>query len=139
MTVEQAFNYNDDGGYMDCKCLECDCNVIHDSVVKKTLKEMPKDVVITKIANFFKVIGDSTRAKILFALDTNEMCDCDIANVLNMTKSTISHQLSVLREERIVKCNRVGKEVYYSLDDEHVKDVYEVALSHVKAIRSEKI
>lgn len=139
LTVEQAFNYNDDGGYMDCKCLECDCNVIHDSVVKKTLKEMPKDVVITKIANFFKVIGDSTRAKILFALDTNEMCVCDIANVLNMTKSTISHQLSVLREERIVKCNRVGKEVYYSLDDEHVKDVYEVALSHVKEIINEKI
>ena len=92
-----------------------------------------------KIAGFFKVIGDNTRSRILFALDSNEMCVCDIANVLNMTKSAVSHQLSVLRDERIVKCNRVGKEVYYSLDDEHVKEVYEVALSHVKEILDEKV
>lgn len=124
---------------MDCKCLECDCNIIHDAVVKKTLNDMPNNVVINKIANFFKVIGDNTRARILFALDSNEMCVCDIANVLNMTKSAVSHQLSVLREERIVKFKRVGKEVYYSLDDEHVKEVYEVALSHVKEILDEKI
>lgn len=124
---------------MDCKCLECDCNVIHDTVVNNTLKAMPGGMVIEKIASFFKVIGDNTRARILFALDSNEMCVCDIANVLNMTKSAVSHQLSVLRDERIVKCNRVGKEVYYSLDDEHVKEVYEVALSHVKEILDEKV
>ena len=124
---------------MECKCLECDCNVIHDAVVNNTLKAMPSNRVIEKIAGFFKVIGDNTRAKILFALDSNEMCVCDIANVLNMTKSAVSHQLSVLRDERIVKCNRVGKEVYYSLDDEHVKEVYEVALSHVKEILDEKV
>lgn len=124
---------------MDCKCLECDCNVIHDTVVNNTLKAMASGMVIEKIASFFKVIGDNTRARILFALDSNEMCVCDIANVLNMTKSAVSHQLSVLRDERIVKCNRVGKEVYYSLDDEHVKEVYEVALSHVKEILDEKV
>ena len=124
---------------MDCKCLECDCNVIHDTVVNNTLKAMPSGMVIEKIASFFKVIGDNTRTRILFALDSNEMCVCDIANVLNMTKSAVSHQLSVLRDERIVKCNRVGKEVYYSLDDEHVKEVYEVALSHVKEILDEKV
>lgn len=124
---------------MDCKCLECDCNVIHDAVVNNTLKAMPSNRVIEKIAGFFKVIGDNTRARILFALDSNEMCVCDIANVLNMTKSAVSHQLSVLRDERIVKCNRVGKEVYYSLDDEHVKEVYEVALSHVKEILDKKV
>ena len=124
---------------MDCKCLECDCNVIHDTVVNNTLKAMPSGMVIEKIASFFKVIGDNTRARILFALDSNEMCVCDIANVLNMTKSAVSHQLSVLRDERIVKCNRVGKEVYYSLDDEHVKEVYEVALSHVNEILDEKV
>ena len=139
LTVEYTFNYNGSGGNMDCKCLECDCNVIHDEVVKKTLKDMPSDTVIKKIASFFKVIGDNTRAKILFALDSNEMCVCDIANVLNMTKSAVSHQLSVLKEERIVKFKRVGKEVYYSLDDEHVKEVYEVALSHVKEILDEKV
>ena len=124
---------------MECKCLECDCNVIHDAVVNNTLKAMPSNRVIEKIAGFFKVIGDNTRAKILFALDSNEMCVCDIANVLNMTKSAVSHQLSVLRDERIVRCNRIGKEVYYSLDDEHVKEVYEVALSHVKEILDEKV
>lgn len=124
---------------MDCKCLECDCNIIHEAAVNKTLRDMPSNAVISKIANFFKVIGDNTRAKILFALDSNEMCVCDIANVLNMTKSAVSHQLSVLREERIVKFKRVGKEIYYSLDDEHVKEVYEVALSHVKEILNEKI
>ena len=124
---------------MDCKCLECDCNIIHDAAVKKTLKMMPSGIVIEKIANFFKVIGDNTRARILFALDSNEMCVCDIANVLNMTKSAVSHQLSVLREERIVKFKRVGKEVYYSLDDEHVKEVYELALSHVKEMLDEKV
>ena len=75
---------------------------------------------------------ESNRIKILFVLDHNEMCVCDIANVLNMTKSSISHQLSTLRLNGIVKCRREGKEVYYTLDDSHVKEVFEVALSHVK-------
>lgn len=69
--------------------------------------------------------------KILFALDSNEMCVCDIANVLRMTKSSISHQLNILKMNNIVKCRKSGKEVYYTLDDEHVKEVFEVALSHV--------
>ena len=119
---------------MDCKCLECDCNVIHDAVVNNTLKVMPSNRVIEKIAGFFKVIGDNTRARILFALDSNEMCVCDIANVLNMTKSAVSHQLLVLRDERIVKCNRVGKEVYYSLDDEHVYEIFKKGCEHMNEI-----
>ena len=82
--------------------------------------------------NVDSAILDNTRVKILFALDNNEMCVCDIANVLNMTKSSISHQLSFLKQNNIVKCNRVGKEVYYSLDDEHVKEVFEVAISHIR-------
>ena len=117
----------------------CDCNIIHQEVVDNALRVMPSDDIFYKLADFFKVLGDTTRAKILFALDQNEMCVCDIANVLNMTKSAVSHQLLVLRDERIVKCNRIGKEVYYSLDDEHVKEVYEVALSHVKEILDEKV
>ena len=117
---------------MDCKCLECDCNVIHDAVVNNTLKAMPSGMVIEKIASFFKVIGDNTRAKILFALDSNEMCVCDIANVLGMSKSSISHQLSTLRRCGIVKCRKEGKEVYYTLDDEHVKQSFEVGLEHIE-------
>lgn len=109
----------------------CDCNVIHQDVVDKTLKEMEKDELLIKLAEFFKILGDTTRVKILNALDKNEMCVCDIANVLNMTKSSISHQLSALRKSGIVKSKKVGKEVFYSLDDEHVKQVFEVGIEHI--------
>lgn len=110
----------------------CDCNIIHEAIVNQTKKKMLDNDFINEISLFFKILGDNTRVKILFALDNNEMCVCDIANVLNMTKSSISHQLSFLKQNNIVKCNKVGKEVYYSLDDEHVKEVFEVAISHIK-------
>lgn len=109
----------------------CDCNVIHESVVKDIIKGMLSDKVINEVASFFKIVGDPTRTKILSILDKNELCVCDIANLLNMTKSSISHQLKTLKEAGIVKCNRVGKEVYYTLDDEHVSEVFEVALYHI--------
>lgn len=110
----------------------CDCNIIHEAIVNQTKKKMLDNDFINEISLFFKILGDNTRVKILFALDNNEMCVCDIANVLNMTKSSISHQLSFLKQNNIVKCNKVGKEVYYSLDDEHVKEVFEVAISHIR-------
>ena len=110
----------------------CDCNIIHEAIVNQTKEKMLDNDFINEISLFFKILGDNTRVKILFALDNNEMCVCDIANVLNMTKSSISHQLSFLKQNNIVKCNRIGKEVYYSLDDEHVKEVFEVAISHIK-------
>lgn len=78
----------------------CDCNVIHQEVVNKILKQMKDENLFNKMADFFKILGDSTRVKILFALDKNEMCVCDIANVLSMTKSSISHQLGTLRKNR---------------------------------------
>ena len=110
----------------------CDCNIIHEKNVHETLEKMPDENVFNKIAEFFKILGDTTRAKILFALDLNEMCVCDIANVLNMSKSSISHQLGTLRRMNIVKCRRKGKEVYYTLDDNHIKEVFEVALEHIE-------
>ena len=110
----------------------CDCNIIHEAIVNQTKKKMLDNDFINEISLFFKILGDNTRVKILFALDNNEMCVCVIANVLNMTKSSISHQLSFLKQNNIVKCSKVGKEVYYSLDDEHVKEVFEVAISHIK-------
>ncbi len=110
----------------------CDCNIIHEEVVKDTLNKMPQPELFDKIAEFFKIIGDPTRTKILFALDQNEMCVCDIANVLGMTKSSISHQLATLRKSGIVKCRREGKEIYYTLDDEHVKQVFEVGIEHIE-------
>ena len=95
----------------------CDCNIIHQEVVDATLKKLPDFDTFLKLADFFKLLGDTTRAKILFALDQNEMCVCDIANVLGMSKSSISHQLGTLRRAGIVKCRKDGKEVYYMLDD----------------------
>lgn len=110
----------------------CDCNIIHQEVVDNALRVMPSDDIFYKLADFFKVLGDTARAKILFALDQNEMCVCDIANVLGMSKSSISHQLSTLRRCGIVKCRKEGKEVYYTLDDEHVKQSFEVGLEHIE-------
>ena len=110
----------------------CDCNIIHEDAVNKTLKKMPTQDLFNKLAEFFKIIGDTTRTKILFALDQNEMCVCDIANVLGMTKSSISHQLATLRNSGIVKSRREGKEVYYTLDDEHVKQVFEIGIEHIE-------
>lgn len=110
----------------------CDCNVIHKDVVDKTINNMPDQDLFNKLAEFFKILGDTTRVKILFALDQNEMCVCDIANVLGMSKSSISHQLGALRRSGIVKCKKQGKEVFYMLDDDHVKEVFEIGTEHIE-------
>ena len=110
----------------------CDCNIIHKEIVEKTKKNMLEEDTLNKLAEFFKIVGDTTRVKILFALDQNEMCVCDIANVLEMTKSSISHQLGTLRRSGIVKCRKLGKEVFYSLDDEHIKQVFEIGVEHIE-------
>lgn len=112
--------------------LECDCNIIHEDVVKEALKNKPEDTEFNNLSNLFKLLGDKTRIQILWLLDTNEMCVCDIANVLNMTKSSISHQLAILKESGVVKFNKVGKEVYYKLDDGHITALYELGLEHIK-------
>ncbi len=116
----------------------CDCNMIHEESVYQAKKKMPKEEIFDKVAIFFKLLGDQTRVKILFALDQHEMCVCDLANTLSMTKSSISHQLSHLRKEEIVKCRKEGKEVYYTLDDEHVRKVFEIALEHIQHKKEEK-
>lgn len=110
----------------------CDCSVIHQDAVDNTIKNMPEENVFNKLAEFFKILGDTTRVKILFALDQNEMCVCDIANVLGMSKSSISHQLGTLRRSGIVKCRKSGKEVFYMLDDNHVKEVFEIGTKHIE-------
>lgn len=109
----------------------CDCNIIHQDRVDDVLHSMPSDKTFLNLAELYKLIGDTTRCRILFTLDKNEMCVCDIANVLNMTKSAVSHQLAVLRNSRIVKCRRSGKEVYYTLDDDHINKLFEIGLEHI--------
>lgn len=110
----------------------CDCEVIHADVVDKVKKNMPAESTLYDLSDFFKVLGDSTRVKILWALDEHEMCVCDLAVLLNMTKSAISHQLSSLKQANLVKFRRQGKIVFYSLADDHVKQIYEMGLEHIK-------
>lgn len=116
---------------MEKKEFVCDCNIIHQNAVDAALKNKPKDEELKNLTALFKILGDSTRTKILWILDHQEMCVCDIANVLNMTKSSISHQLAILREAGIIKFRRSGKEVYYTLDDEHISHLYEIGLEHI--------
>ncbi len=116
---------------MERKEFVCDCNIIHQNAVNIALKNKPKEKELENLTTLFKILGDSTRTKILWILDHHEMCVCDIANVLNMTKSSISHQLAILREAGIVRFRRNGKEVYYTLDDEHISRLYEIGLEHI--------
>ena len=109
----------------------CDCNVIHQEAVDKVLAKLPNEDTFNRLTDLYKLIGDTTRCRILFALDQDEMCVCDLANVLNMTKSSVSHQLAVLRRSGIVKCRRNGKEVYYTLDDDHIVKLFEIGLEHI--------
>ena len=109
----------------------CDCDVIHDEIVAKVKEKMPEEDSLYDLAELFKVFGDSTRVRILWALDSSEMCVCDVAYLLNMTQSAISHQLRVLKQAALVKSRRDGKIVYYSLADEHVRTIFDQGLSHI--------
>lgn len=110
----------------------CDCMTIHKDVVEKVKKNLKSDELIQNVADFFKAFSDSTRLKIVSMLLEEEMCVCDIANVLNMTHSSVSHQLRVLRQLRVVKNRKDGKTVYYSLDDDHVRTILAQGISHLK-------
>jgi len=110
----------------------CSCHVIHEKTVARVKKLLPKEEELLDLADLFKMFADSTRIKILSALLHSEMCVCDIACLLGMTKSAISHQLRLLRQSRLVKTRRDGKVVYYSLDDEHVNGIFAQGLEHIK-------
>lgn len=109
----------------------CDCEVIHNDVVNDVRAKMPEEETLYDLAELFKVFGDSTRIRILWALDEAEMCVCDIAYLLNMTQSAISHQLRVLKQAKLVRNRKEGKVVYYSLDDEHVRMIFDQGLVHI--------
>lgn len=109
----------------------CDCGTIHENVVSEVRNQLPDEDTLLDLAELFKVFGDSTRVKILSALLKAEMCVCDIAVLLGMTKSSISHQLRILKQSKLVKYRRDGKVVYYSLADEHVGTIFDQGLAHV--------
>lgn len=109
----------------------CEKEHVHDGIIEDVKKLMPSEEIIYDIAELFKVFGDSTRTKILTALFESEMCVCDIGRILGMTKSAISHQLRILRQSKLVKARKSGKEVFYSLSDDHVKTIFKMAIDHV--------
>lgn len=110
----------------------CNCTEVHKDCVACVKDSMLSEDEFIKIAELFKVFGDYTRIKIIYALLKKELCVCDIAEVLGMSQSSISHQLRVLKTSRLVKFRKEGKVVYYSLDDEHVGSVFNAGLSHVE-------
>ncbi|WP_294352035.1 metalloregulator ArsR/SmtB family transcription factor [uncultured Clostridium sp.] len=110
---------------------KCNCNIIHDDVVRNVKDKLPEEETLYDLAEFFKVFGDSTRIKIICALFESEMCVCDLSALLNISQSAISHQLRTLKTARLVKFRRQGKVVYYSLNDEHVKHIFDEGLRHI--------
>ncbi len=114
--------------------LNCEINSIDVQKVEKVRNTLPSDETIFDVAELFKVFGDSTRMKIICALLEEELCVCDIACITNSTPSAISHQLRVLKQAKLVKYRKEGKVVYYSLDDDHVRQIFEKGREHVEEI-----
>lgn len=109
----------------------CEFHHIHDDLVKTIGGKLPSDEVLYDLAELFKVFGDSTRIRILYVLFESEMCVCDIAQLLGMTISAISHQLRILKQARLVKYRREGKTVFYSLSDDHVRSIIDQGTEHI--------
>ncbi len=105
--------------------------------VMYTKVELPSDERIVELAEFLEAFGDSTRIKILLALSKRELCTCDISAITGMSVSAVSHQLRVLRDKKLVKYRREGRNVVYSLDDEHVAAILRIAMDHVEERKNE--
>lgn len=110
----------------------CDCNEIHEDLLKIVNDTMPEETELYDLAELFKVFGDSTRIRILFVLFEAEVCVCDLAKVLNMTQSAISHQLRILKANKLVNSRREGKSVFYSLADGHVRTIIAHGREHIE-------
>lgn len=104
----------------------------HDDVVKRVLERQPADEYLYDLAELFKVFGDSTRIKILYALFESELCVGDMAQLLNISASAVSHQLKILKDAKLVKFRREGKIIFYTLDDDHVRTMLSMGMEHVE-------
>ena len=109
----------------------CDYIFAHEDIIKNVNEEMPEEEILYDLAELYKVFGDTTRIKILYVLFESEMCVCDIAQLLNMSQSAISHQLRVLKQSQLVKFRREGKTVFYSLADDHVRTIINQGMEHI--------
>ena len=117
----------------DKKNLEkCEFLCVHEDVVQNVLRKMPEEEILFDLAEFFKVFGDSTRIRILYALRETELCVCDIASLLDLTQTAVSHQLRVLKQSKLVKARRCGKTVFYSLDDDHIHSILDMGIHHLE-------
>lgn len=114
----------------DVEC--CDMVQVHEELVKAVHERMPDEDELYDLAELFKVFGDSTRIRILYVLFEEELCVCDIAQTLNMTQSAISHQLKILKQSRLIKNRREGKQVFYSLADSHVRTIIAQGREHIE-------
>ncbi len=112
----------------------CESNVIHEDIVNNVKDKMLDDNKIIDLAELFKVFGDSTRMKIICALLQEELCVCDLAYIINSTVSAVSHQLRILKQAKLVKYHKEGKVVYYSLDDNHVYEIFKKGCEHIEEI-----
>lgn len=109
----------------------CEVSTIHDDVLSRVREKMPPEEPVYEVSELFKVFGDSTRSRIICALNIEELCVCDLAALLNMSHSAVSHQLRILKVSRIVKSRKEGRVVYYSLDDAHIGKIFAMAFEHV--------
>ena len=110
----------------------CEYMYVHQDVVNKVKQDMPQDETLYDLAELFKVFGDSTRIKILYALFEAELCVCDIAQLLSVSQTAVSHQLRVLKNNKLVKFRKEGKNVFYSLADDHVRRIIDQGIEHVE-------
>ena len=131
--IEALSIMNERKKYMEKAEVEC-CDVIcvHEDMIQKVKKLLPEEELIKELADFYKVFGDATRVKILCVLLESEMCVCDLAELLEMTQSAISHQLRVLKQMKLVKNRREGKTVYYSLADGHIQNIISQGMEHIQ-------
>ena len=110
----------------------CETVEVHEDLLRIVEQTMPEETELYDLAELFKVFGDSTRLRILFVLSSAEVCVCDLARVLNMTQSAISHQLRILKQNKLVKSRREGKSIFYSLADGHVSTIIAQGRDHIE-------
>ena len=117
----------------------CDAQELHPDLLTIVNEQMPPEEELYNLAELFKVFGDSTRIRILFVLFEAEVCVCDLAHALNMTQSAISHQLRILKQNKLVKNRREGKSIFYSLADDHVRTIIAQGLEHIEEEGSDRL
>ena len=110
---------------------KCEDLFVHEDTVKKVINDMPEEEKLYDLAELFKIFGDSTRIKILYALFEAELCVCDIAQLLKVSQTAVSHQLRVLKTNKLVKSRKDGKNVFYSLADDHVYSIINQGMDHI--------